>query len=261
MSYLQLTYLQRYQISWRIKDGYNQSAIARELGCHKSTISRELRRNAGKKGYRPKQAQELAFSRRWLSHPVRISQATWERVEMLIQLQWSPEQIHGRLQLEKQEAVSHEWIYQYIYADKERGGTLYRHLRSQKKQRKRYGGHARRAQIPNRITIDKRPKIVADNRRIGDLQVTAAVIAGVEVRRSVVAEHVDAGQCVAAAGDLEDAAASGIGSVGDDRASGVDMSEVNELAAVAAKPCHLARIGARYVQLQTAGPSGLKGEA
>jgi transposase, IS30 family len=83
-------------------------------------------------------------------------------------LQWSPEQIQGRLRLEKQQTVSAEWIYQHVYADKRNGGTLYRHLRSQKKQRKRYAGHARRAQIPNRTSIEKRPKIVASKKRIGD---------------------------------------------------------------------------------------------
>jgi hypothetical protein len=57
--------------------------------------------------------------------------------------------------------VSHEWIYLYVYADKRRGGTLHRHLRSQKKQRKRYSGYLRRGQIPNRTSIDKRPQIVA----------------------------------------------------------------------------------------------------
>lgn len=168
MSYTQLTQAQRYQIYALRQASHSQTEVAAIIGCHKSTISRELRRNAGKTGYRPKQAHELALSRRWLSHPVRISQATWERVEVLIQLQWSPEQIHGRLRLEKQETVSPEWIYQYIEADKQRGGTLFRHLRSQKKQRKRYAGQSRRAQIPNRLSIDKRPKIVADKRRIGD---------------------------------------------------------------------------------------------
>jgi len=48
---------------------------------------------------------------------------------------WSPEQIAGRLKLEKQPTVSHECIYLYIYADKRRSGTLHQHLRSQKKQR------------------------------------------------------------------------------------------------------------------------------
>ena len=45
---------------------------------------------------------------------------------------------------------------------------LHRHLRSQKKQRKRYSGYIRRGQIPNRTSIDKRPQIVASKGRFGD---------------------------------------------------------------------------------------------
>lgn len=168
MSYQQLTHAQRYQIYILLKAGHNQTEIASLVTCHKSTISRELRRNRGQKGYRDQQADKLARSRRWPAHRVRISRQTWELVELLLRQQWSPEQIAGRLKLERQATVSHEWIYRYIYADKQRGGQLYRHLRSQKKQRKRYGGHARRAQIPNRISIDQRPPIVARKSRIGD---------------------------------------------------------------------------------------------
>jgi IS30 family transposase len=168
MSYTQLTHGQRYQIYILLKAGHNQTEIAALVACHKSTISRELRRNRGRKGYRDQQADYLARARRWQAHEPRITPQTWQRVELLLLQQWSPEQIAGRLQLEQQPAVSHERIYQYIYADKQRGGQLYRHLRSQKKQRKRYGGNARRGQIPNRISIDERPAIVASKSRIGD---------------------------------------------------------------------------------------------
>jgi IS30 family transposase len=168
MSYKQLTREQRYQIYILLKAGHNQTQIARNIACHKSTISRELRRNRGYKGYRPLQAQALAGGRRYESHPPRIAEQAWQRVELLLRQQWSPEQITGRLKLEQQASISHQWIYVYIYADKQRGGQLYRHLRSQKKQRKRYRGPARRGQIPNRISIDERPAIVASKSRIGD---------------------------------------------------------------------------------------------
>jgi transposase, IS30 family len=168
MSYRQLTREQRYQIYALLKAGHKQTQIALIIACHKSTISRELRRNVGYKGYRPLQAQQLARNRRRRSHGPRISEQTWLLVELLLRQQWSPEQIAGRLKLEQRPTVSHERIYLYIYADKRRGGRLYQHLRSQKKQRKRYGGHARRAQIPNRISIEQRPAIVACKGRLGD---------------------------------------------------------------------------------------------
>ena len=168
MSYTQLTREQRYQIYALLKANHKQTQIAVLIGCHKSTVSRELRRNCGCKGYRPLQAQTLAWHRRYRSHPQRIAPQTWQQVELLLRQQWSPEQIAGRLKLEQRPSVSHQSIYLYIAADKQGGGSLYRQLRSQKKQRKRYGGQARRAQIPNRISIDERPAIVASKSRLGD---------------------------------------------------------------------------------------------
>lgn len=168
MSYRQLTREQRYQIHILIKEGYKQPQIALRLGFHKSTISRELRRNCGAHGYFPKQAHLMARRRQQHSHGPRIPLETWQQIERLLREQWSPEQISWRLQLEGQRTVSHERIYLYIYADKRRGGLLHLHLRSQKKQRKRYGGYVRRGQIPNRIGIEQRPAIVTSKRRFGD---------------------------------------------------------------------------------------------
>ena len=168
MSYKQLTRGQRYQIQILFKEGYNQTQIALLLGFDKSTISRELRRNRGEHGYFPNQADGMARRRRRYSHGPRIPRQTWRRVERLLRQQWSPEQISGRLALERHRTVSHERIYLHIYEDKRRGGLLHLHLRSQKKQRKRYGGYVRRGQIPNRIGIEQRPAIVASKRRFGD---------------------------------------------------------------------------------------------
>jgi IS30 family transposase len=175
MNYSQLTRVQRYQIHALKKAKHNQSQIASIVGCHKSTISREMRRNCGQKGYRPHQADELAYDRQCDAYRARITPQTWQEVERLLRLDWSPQQIAGRLKLEKRPTVSHECIYMYIYADKRHGGTLHRHLRSQKKQRKRYSGYIRRGQIPNRTSIDKRPKIVASKRRFGDWEADTIV--------------------------------------------------------------------------------------
>jgi transposase, IS30 family len=168
MDYTQLTRAQRYQINILKKAGHNQTYIATMIGCHKSTISRELRRNRGQKGYRHYQAGELALDRRCEGYRSRIAWQTWQQVEQLLRQDWSPEQISGWLKRAKLPSVSHEWIYLYVYADKRRGGTLHRHLRSQKKHRKRYSGYLRRGQIPNRTSIDRRPQIVARKGRFGD---------------------------------------------------------------------------------------------
>jgi IS30 family transposase len=175
MNYTQLAREQRYQINVLKKAGHNQTYIAAMIGCHKSTISRELRRNRGQKGYRHYQADELAYSRQCDAYRSRIAWQTWQEVERLLRQDWSPDQITGHLKREKQPSVSHEWIYLYVYADKRRGGTLHRHLRSQKKQRKRYSGYIRRGQIPNRTSIDKRPQIVASKSRFGDWEADTIV--------------------------------------------------------------------------------------
>src|SRR6185295_5571799 len=132
-------------------------------------------RNRGQKGYRPIQAQALAQQRQRHCHQPRIAAPTWQTVERLLGRDWSPQQIAGRLQLEGRPRVSPERIYLHIYADKRRGGTLHRHLRSQKKQRKRYSGYLRRGQIPHRTSIDKRPQIVARKRRFGDWEADTIV--------------------------------------------------------------------------------------
>ncbi|MDP1969546.1 MAG: IS30 family transposase, partial [Methylobacter sp.] len=77
-------------------------------------------------------------------------------------MDWSPEQVSGKLEI----TISHERIYQPIWADKQCGGTLYQHLRhSNKKRKKRYGSKDKRGQIRNRISIDERPEIVAQKTR------------------------------------------------------------------------------------------------
>jgi transposase, IS30 family len=168
-SYQQLTQDQRYQIVAFLKAGFSQSDIARELGVDPSTISRELKRNRGQRGYRPKQAQQLAQARRKAKeNATRIRAETWQQVEAGLQQDWSPEQVSGALKALGQVAPSHERIYQYIYADKQQGGDLYKHLRCQKKRRKRYGKYDRRGQLPNRKSIDERPAIVAEKARLGD---------------------------------------------------------------------------------------------
>ncbi len=166
--YAQLTHEERSQIHALMKAGHEQTEIAGILGRSKSTISRELRRNRGLRGYRPRQAQQRALARRHAKARPRIGHRIWQQAEALIREDWSPEQIAGRLQMEQGVGISHEWIYQHIYADKRSGGGLYRHLRCQKPRRKCYGSYDRRGRIPNQVSIDQRPAIVDARRRFGD---------------------------------------------------------------------------------------------
>lgn len=184
MTYKQLTQEQRYQIAAFMKAGYSQKQIAQEIFVHPSTISRELRRNRGLRGYRPRQAQALAEDRKQAKQRKRISPETWETVNRHLFEQWSPEQINGYLKLSARQSVSHEWIYQYIYRDKSAGGNLYRNLRCQKKRRKRYGRNSKRGQIPNRRLIDERPAVVESRQRTGDWE--ADTIIGKRHRQAIV---------------------------------------------------------------------------
>lgn len=167
MTYKQLTSEQRYQIYALLKSGQKKSEIAKVLGVHKSTIGRELKRNRGKRGYRPKQAHRKTLRRRKKTKK-RINAKTWAIVEEKIRQDWSPEQVSGWLKRNTAIRISHEWIYQYIYADKRAGGDLHEHLRCQKKYRKRYGSKDRRGKIRNRVSIEERPEIVEQRKRLGD---------------------------------------------------------------------------------------------
>jgi IS30 family transposase len=173
-TYTQLTREQRYQIYALLKAGHNQTEIAHFIRVHKSTVSRELRRNRGLKGYRPKQAHKLALSRRCKAEPL-IDASTWALIETLIRFDLSPEQVSGWLRDNYGLHISHEWIYQYILTDKHTGGDLHRHLRCQKKRRKRYGSYDRRGKLKNRVSIDERPAIVDSRQRLGDWEVDTLI--------------------------------------------------------------------------------------
>jgi IS30 family transposase len=169
-TYYRLTQVHRYQIYALRKTKHWLSEIAAVIGVHKWSISRELKRNRGKRGYRPQQAHALAWGRRSKAVP-RITAEVWAVVEKLLRQDWSPEQISGRLKKEQGMRISHEWIYQHVLEDKQAGGDLYKHLRCQKKRRKRYGKYDRRGQLPNGHSIEERPAIVSTRKRWGDWEV------------------------------------------------------------------------------------------
>lgn len=169
MGYTHLTREERYQIRALRATGASNRQIAGVLNRTPSTISREIRRNSGQRGYRPAQADRFAQERaRACRIRRRITNLDWSTIEGLIRLDWSPEQISGRLRREGRLQVSPEWIYRYVYADKAAGGTLCGHLRCQRKRRKRYGsGRDRRGQIPGRISISERPAAVESRSQLG----------------------------------------------------------------------------------------------
>jgi len=169
MTYTHLTQDERYQIYILKQAGHDQSAIAKLMNRNKSTISRELKRNRGQRGYRPAQAHVCAMRRMQESNNSRrVAAKTWHFVEAKLVALWSPEQISGYLAVNGQVTISHECIYQHIYADKRAGGDLHLTLRCQKIKKKRYGGRERRGTIANQVSIDARPSVVEKRARYGD---------------------------------------------------------------------------------------------
>lgn len=179
IKYHHLTYEDRCQIYALMKDGRSQSAIALQLSVHPTTVGRELKRNKGKSGYRYKQAQAFAASRKKKasSIPRKMCSKTIEIIEKkLCEYQWSPEQIAGWLGRNMKASISHERIYQHIWNDKHNGGMLYKHLRHNgKKYNKRKGKNAGRGLIPNRIDIDERPTVVDTKSRVGDWEIDTVI--------------------------------------------------------------------------------------
>ena len=172
--YRQITSAERYSLGLLRQRGLSPAAIARFLGRHRSTITRELRRNSRADGfYRPSVADGRARARR--SHARRnqhFSATDFARVEQLLARQWSPEQIAGHLRGSHDLRISHETIYQHIWADRRRGGTLYLQLRgAQKRRRKRYGRYDSRGRLAGKRSITERPALVAARTQPGHWEI------------------------------------------------------------------------------------------
>lgn len=180
MKYHQLTSEERYALSALRKQGLSQAAIARSLGRHPSTISREVKRNTLWDGYRPSSAGEKTRGRRSRSRRnQRFGKEAWALVTAHLEQRWSPEQIAGRLGSQGVLRISHETIYRYIWEDKRQGGTLYRWLRGAQKQKwKRYRSYDSRGRVSGKRPIGDRPPGALNRSRVGHLEGDTVLGAG-----------------------------------------------------------------------------------
>jgi len=179
MRYKQLTLKERYHIWTLLQRGYKQKEIAEHIGVHPSTISREIRRNLDP------QSDSYDYTTAHINTAKRHKSKTkytviTQRIENYLREKlkegWSPEQIAGRMQLEKIGRISHETIYRFIYSNKANKGRLYKYLRHKnKKYHNRSNTYQRRGIIIDRVMIDKRPKIVEKKKRIGDLEIDTVI--------------------------------------------------------------------------------------
>ena len=176
--YRHLTYGERCQIHALKKSGLSMSAIAAQLGRSRSTLSREIGRNSGGRGYRHIQAQRKAEGRRSAASSVarKMTPERWAMVEARLAEGWSPEQVSGRLRKEGLPMAGRELIYRHVRADRKKGGALWRFLRRRGKKPNWKGGqHAGRGHIPGRTDISERPSVVEAKERVGDWEVDTIV--------------------------------------------------------------------------------------
>jgi len=207
-TFSQLTFVDRTRIGKLRAVGCSQAEIARRIGKSPSTISRELRRNAKVTTafdvhemklmelglitddeidtylralplaaqaaiveWEPLQAQYRADDKRFEANGLRCKPpevVAW--VCAKLHAQWSPPQIAGRAPLEGFGTMSAEYVYQLVLRDKREGGKLYRLLPRFRRRKRRSGARDYKNQIPDRRSIDKRPKIVDQRRRHGDCE-------------------------------------------------------------------------------------------
>lgn len=179
MKYRQITSAERYAIPRLRQRGFNQAQIAGILGRHRSSVGREIHRNATRADghYRPFTASERTRGRR--SRSRRNTRFTgWQRrfVYQRLRRQWRPEQIAGRLRRAGRWTISHETIYAHIGYDKARGGQLFRDLRCATKQRrKRHGTYDSRGRLAGKRMIGDRPQAVERRVEMGHWEADTVV--------------------------------------------------------------------------------------
>lgn len=170
-----LTREQRYTIASILQNGYNQKEIALVIKKDKSVVSREIRRNADARSgvYRDDLAHRKYLKRQeYKAKPRTFTPEVEEYVRDRLRLKHSPGQIAGVAKKNGDKCVSHERIYQFIWQDKRKKGTLYLDLRNRgRRYKKRSVIYDKRGIIPNRTDISQRPPEVELRERFGDLEI------------------------------------------------------------------------------------------
>jgi IS30 family transposase len=163
---------EREEISRGIAAGQSMRWIAASLGRAASTVSREIKRNAGRGAYRASEADTCAWTR--ALRPKRCRLAThprlrW-RVAQKLSLQWSPEQISGWLKrdfpADEGMRVSHETIYRSLFVQARAAlkKELMAHLRTRRQMRQAKSGTLKNGlgSIADAVSIRERPAEAED---------------------------------------------------------------------------------------------------
>lgn len=168
--YRHLTKEERIQIVTLLRENKNQSYIARLLHRSRSSISREVSRNSGLRGYRAKQAHDKAEERKRKPRYLKMTSEIQSHIEQKIKEDWSPMQIANTMNQSVHCTVSHERIYQHTAEDKRAGGELFKHLRINNRRRYRRNRNKAnwRTKIPARVDIEQRPASINERQDFGD---------------------------------------------------------------------------------------------
>ena len=157
MVYTQVSTEERYRISLYRTHRFSIQKIADLLGRHRSTIYRELKRNAKPYDgyYRAEEASYKANARRWKSRRgTNFSKGQWKVGKYYHD--GAPEQISNSFKELDLFNISHQTIYSYIKRDKKNGGFLHEHLRQAgKKRRKGYGNSDSRGVLRGKRALEE----------------------------------------------------------------------------------------------------------
>lgn len=172
-----LTEAQRYKIWHHFENGKNQKEISIATDISRSTISRELRRNRDTKGvYFPTTAHKCYKDRiAARPRPKKIDSEMDGYITERLGKKWSPEQIVGVAQKDGAPMVSHQTIYTHVWADKAKGGELYKELRNGGKRYTKRGKKHDRVLIRERVSIKERPVEVDQKQRVGDFEIDTVI--------------------------------------------------------------------------------------
>ncbi len=168
---------ERFTIESMLSKGCKQIEIAKKLKRSRSTISKEIRANSSSNGYVAHYASMLSRQRQSVGkrNPRKMTLRFKKKLKALLKKDYSPEQISGLLHAQGI-TISHETIYQWIWANKQQRGKLYLYLRRKGRcYRKRGALYQNRGQIKHRVDIDERPDIVEARSRVGDWEIDSIV--------------------------------------------------------------------------------------
>lgn len=175
--YKHFTRSKRNTIECMLTIGCSQKNIAKAVEVSEAAISYELKHNTHKSGiYSAEYAQAQAENHRKSSKErTKLKDPkTINYIETKLKEYWSPEQMSGRGKIEDDQIiVSTESIYEYIYLPENRTKELWKYLRrSRKKRKNRKPGRSKRkgCNIPNRVSIHKRPEEANLRNRLGDFE-------------------------------------------------------------------------------------------